>query len=88
MSAAYTLRKPIKVIDQTITIITFRSPTGEDLVGLPDMETDKIGWAIMLADRVADNVPRGTVKGLPALDAIGAGNAVARELDPTEPASS
>ncbi len=88
MSIVYTLRTPIRVIDQTITAITFRAPTGEDLVGLPDMEADKIGWAITLADRVANNVPRGTVKGLPALDAIGAGNAVAGGLDPTAPASS
>ncbi len=88
MSTSYALRVPIKVIDQMINVITFRAPTGEDLVGLPDMSSDQIGWAIMLADRVADNVPRGTVKGLPALDAIGAGNAVARELDPTAPASS
>ena len=85
---SYTLRKPIRVIDQTITVLQFREPTGTDLIGLPDMDADKIGFSIALADRVASNVPAGTVKGLSALDALGAWLAAAQMLDPTMPAGS
>lgn len=84
----YTLRTPITIIDTRIETITFRVPVGEDLVGLPDMGSDKIGFAIVLADRLASNVPPGTVRKLPAVDAMGAADAVMPALDPTIPPSS
>lgn len=84
MTIAIQLRKPIRVLDQVITSVQFREPTGEDLIGLPSLEADKMGFAIALADRTALNLPPGTVKALPALDAMAAGAAVTAALNPTE----
>ncbi len=83
-----TLSAPITVIDQSIDRILFRAPTGKDLIGLPEPDADKLGWSIALADRVATNVPPGTVLRLPAFDAIACGQAVAESMVPTMPGSS
>lgn len=83
----YTLLRAITVIDRQITAITFREPTGDDLVGLPDPTKDPLGFSILLADRLADNVPPGTVRGLRGIDAMGAGKTVMPAMDPTIPPS-
>ena len=84
----FKLATPITVIDQTVVAITFREPTGEDLIGLPDMIEDKMGFAVALADRLASNVPPGTVRKLAAADAMGAALAATAALNPTIPPSS
>ncbi|MBW4089896.1 MAG: phage tail assembly protein [Proteobacteria bacterium] len=86
--AEYILKRPIKVIDQTITKITFREPTGEDLIGLPIPMEDPVGWGLKLADRIADNVPQGTVLKLPMFDALPLTKVMDEFLDPSQPAGS
>lgn len=82
------LSVPIMVIDQQVDRIQFRAPTGRDLIGLPNLMEDPIGWGVALANRTATNVPPDTVFGLPVKDAFGCGEAVAAALVPTAPASS
>ncbi len=82
------LSKPITVIDQQIDRIIFRAPKGRDLVGLPNFATDTLGALLVLAERLAMNVPGNVVSELPADDAFAVGRVIGELLNPTMPASS
>ena len=56
-----------------------------DLFGAPDPTGDPIGWALTIADRVALNVPPGTVKKLPMRDALGIVRIVQGFFGPLDP---
>ncbi|MDE1905026.1 MAG: phage tail assembly protein [Rhodospirillales bacterium] len=80
------LRVPLRVIDTDVAALRFREPLGRDLIGLPSMETDPTGWALSLADRIAENVPAGTVLGLPMGESLRVMQEILPHLSPTAPA--
>lgn len=82
------LPTPIMVLDTMIDVIRMREPTGHDLMGLPLMEDDGYGFGIKLADRLATNVPVGTVENLPAFEAMQCAKLAMNSIIPTDRASS
>ncbi len=81
------LTEPIKVIDTMISTLIFTQPKGRHLIGLPDPETDKVGWSLMLASRCVTNVPSDVVLDLDAGEAVRIGTQVALRV-PTKRAPS
>ena len=70
------LSRPIEPIPGTVLAqLTLREPTGADLRGAPDPTEDRIGWALVVAGRIA-NAPAGTVDSLNGRDAFRVATAV------------
>ena len=82
----YVLRKPVEVGGRLIAEIRFRKPSELDIASAARLiGKDRIGMVVELADRLAIGVPRGTVKRLPALEVLGAADALAAAIDAATP---
>jgi hypothetical protein len=81
------LTAPLKIIDTMIIEFEFRQPLGRDLIGAPDPQTDKTGWALTIAARCVTNAPASAVLDLPSGEAAIMAKEVASRI-PTTLASS
>lgn len=82
----YVLRKPVEIGGRVVAELRFRPPAQLDTAAVARLVgKDRIGAVVELADRLAIGVPRGTVKRLPALEVLGAADALAAAIDAARP---
>lgn len=82
----YRLRSPVEIRGRVVAELRFRPPAELDISAVARLiGKDRIGAVIELADRLAIGVPRGTVKRLPAVEVLGAADALAAAIDAATP---
>ena len=79
------LRRPIRIIDRTVSELTFREPTGKDLRELGRYAADNpVEYTMRMAERLS-GIPTGTLDTVSGREALRIGAVVKSFLDSEAP---